>query len=73
MAVILHRHWESRWLSASTELSEVLSMLKPFSTSLMNAYPISNTSKTDISLVKPIGRPVLEEATAYVKKKRLSM
>ncbi|NQU32024.1 MAG: SOS response-associated peptidase family protein [Bacteroidetes bacterium] len=65
MPVILFNEFENRWLRPSTELSEILNMLNPYPTNLMNAYPIATTirevEKNDISLIQPVGKPVLQE------------
>jgi putative SOS response-associated peptidase YedK len=75
MPVILRIEDENRWIRPSTELAEVLGMLNPYSTELMNAYPISkcDDSRNDVSLVQPIGKPLIQEPTTvyipYKKKK----
>jgi putative SOS response-associated peptidase YedK len=66
MPVILPIQYDSRWIRQSTELAEVLGMLNPYPTVLMNAYPIANnddSSRNDISLVQPVGKPVIQEPT----------
>jgi hypothetical protein len=38
----------------------------------MNAYPILNSDQNDVSIVQPIGRPILEESKAvpFPRKKK---
>ena len=68
MPVILEQQVESRWLSKTASLSDVLNMLNTFPPELMNAYPISNKiqdiTHNDKSLVTPTGKPICEE-TSY--------
>lgn len=74
MPVILRIEDENRWLRPSTELAEVLGMLNPYPTEHMNAYPISkyNSNLNDVSLVQPIGKPILQESkyVPFPKKKK---
>lgn len=76
MPVILLNEYESTWLRTSAQLSDILSMLCPYPTSLMNAYPISSKiadkSRNDVSLVQPTGKPIYQEPTytRYKKQKR---
>lgn len=76
MPVILLNEYESTWLRTSAQLSDILSMLCPYPSNLMNAYPIGNkiSDKTlnDLSLVQPIGKPVYNEPinVRYKKVKR---
>jgi hypothetical protein len=76
MPVILARDNENRWIRQSSELSEVLSVLNPFPSNLMNAYPISTNitdcSLNDISLVQPIGSPVMAERNYNVSRKKIT-
>lgn len=73
MPVILFNEYESTWLRTSAQLSDILSMLSPYTANLMNAYPIADkiNDKTldEISLIKPIGKPVYTEPT-YVRYKK---
>lgn len=69
MPVILKQQCDSRWLRPSSELFEILDMLTPYPTNLMNAYPIStkiiNTDLNEKSLVMPVGKPVYLEQQSY--------
>lgn len=74
MPVILHQEYENRWIRPSTQLGEVLGMLSPYPTQLMNAYPISPSTTdgiNDISLIQPTGKPVYVENFSYKKMSRL--
>ena len=57
MPMILDNEQYNRWLNPSTPLGEVLSMLCPYPTNKMNAYPISpriaDRTLNDKSLVTP--------------------
>jgi putative SOS response-associated peptidase YedK len=59
--VILHESDERKWLDAD-HLATVTSLLEPYDSDEMNAYPISNRIKSpranDIQLLEPIGEPV---------------
>lgn len=76
MPVILHNEYEGTWLRSSAQLSDILSMLSPYPSNLMNAYPIGDKIKdeslNDVSLIQPIGKPVYTEPTfvRYKKPKR---
>lgn len=77
MPVILHIEYENRWLRPSSELFEILNMLAPYPTNLMNAYRIGleilDSEKNDISLVQPVGKPILQEFKGgWVKKKKVA-
>ena len=65
MPVILLNEDESTWLRTSAQLSDILSMLSPYPAKLMNAYPIGDKLKdkslNEISLIQPIGKPVIQE------------
>jgi putative SOS response-associated peptidase YedK len=65
MPVILLKEDESTWLRTSAQLSDILSMLSPYPANLMNAYPIgdkiNDKSLNEISLIQPIGKPVIQE------------
>ncbi|HRG57478.1 MAG TPA: SOS response-associated peptidase [Bacteroidia bacterium] len=62
--VILGQNDEMKWLE-STNLAEITSMLKPYSASLMNAYPIDaaikNQKNNAPEFLKPIGDPLFKE------------
>ncbi len=74
MPVILHMEQEHPWLRKSTELSEVLGALNPYPHFLMNAYPVDakllNSGENDISIIQPIGSPILHEPKGNLNKKR---
>ena len=73
MPVILRQEYETLWIRPSTQLSEVLGMLNPYPTQLMNAYPVATTNtenKNDISLIKPTGNPIIKEPL-YVRFKKV--
>lgn len=63
--VILHPEQEKLWLDPSLSLSEVTSMLEPFPSEEMNAYPIAKTIKNPraegIELLEPIGQRIIPE------------
>ena len=65
MPVILFNEDESTWLRTSAQLSDILSMLNPYPANLMNAYPIGDKINdkllNDISIIQPIGKPVIHE------------
>jgi putative SOS response-associated peptidase YedK len=65
MPVILFNEDESTWLRTSAQLSDILSILSPYPSNLMNAYPIGdkiNDKKlNEISQIQPIGKPVIKE------------
>ena len=69
--VILGQKDEARWLDASTDLSEITRLLKPYDSSLMNAYPISSEIKNPKvnhrDLLKPIGQRIFPEKEYSVK------
>jgi putative SOS response-associated peptidase YedK len=75
MPVILYNEYVSTWLRTSAQLSDILSMLCPYPTNLMNAYPIStriaDKCLNDVSLVQPLGNPVFNENIAYIQMSRL--
>ena len=63
--VVLHAEDEQRWINPQLPLNEVTSLLKPFPTEEMNAYPISNAIKNPrangLELLDPIGERVFPE------------
>jgi hypothetical protein len=65
MPVILFNEYENTWLRTSAQLSDILSMLSPYPEKLMNAYPIgdkiADKTMNEISLIQPIGKPVILE------------
>ncbi len=73
MPVILFNEYESTWLRSSAQLSDILSMLSPYPSNLMNAYPISDKindkTQNEISLIQPIGKPVYHESVNVWKRK----
>ena len=62
--VILSKEDEESWLS-DLPLSDITSLLKPYPSDKMNAYPISadikNPRNKDFELLKPIGQPIFKE------------
>ncbi len=67
MPVILHRQDENRWIRSANHLSSILKLLKPYPSQLMNAFPVSmqiaDKSINDISLVQPVGKPIVQAAS----------
>jgi|WetSurMetagenome_2_1015567.scaffolds.fasta_scaffold268290_1 putative SOS response-associated peptidase YedK len=65
MPVILHQEEELVWLGSETHLSKITQMLEPYSTELMNAYPISpeikNPKNNTRELLNPTGERVYPE------------
>jgi putative SOS response-associated peptidase YedK len=65
MPVILINEDESTWLRTSAQLSDILIMLSPYPANLMNAYligdKINDKTLNEISLIQPIGKPVIKE------------
>ncbi|MDX5321288.1 MAG: SOS response-associated peptidase [Bacteroidota bacterium] len=63
--VILHPEQERLWLDSSLSLSEVTSMLAPYPSEEMNAYPISNAIKNPraegLDLLQPTGQRIFPE------------
>lgn len=62
MPVILEKRNEQRWLNKNTPLSDITRMLQPYSSQLMNAYPISSEVKNPQnnfkSLINPLGERI---------------
>jgi putative SOS response-associated peptidase YedK len=77
MPVIIREQNERRWLSKSTELSQVLSMLNPYPHHLMNAYPISDkindSQNNDMSFIQPIGSRIYTERIEPLSRKRVGV
>lgn len=75
MPVILHRQHENRWIRSATHLSNILELLKVYPSQLMNAYPVSmqiaDKSVNDVSLVQPVGKPVVKAASYYVPRRKI--
>jgi len=63
--VILNREDESTWLNPAAPLSEITSLLRPFDSERMNAYPISpeikHPASEGIDLLAPIGQRIVPE------------
>jgi len=66
MPVILNPEDQNRYLSNSTPLSEVTSLLRPFEAKRMNAYPISAAIKSPKNNTKKL----LDPSSSWVKKER---
>jgi putative SOS response-associated peptidase YedK len=68
--VILNRRDEAKWLNVNTPLSDITKLLKPYDSSLMNCYPISNRIKNPkengAELISPIGTPMQTKADVKV-------
>ncbi|MFO7864022.1 MAG: SOS response-associated peptidase [Salinivirgaceae bacterium] len=68
--VILQQWQESKWLNLNTPLSEITAMLQPYSSELMNAYPIApeikNARLKNRSLINPVGNPLMPEDNASI-------
>ena len=64
MPVILPREEEERWLKDGLSNEEISSMMRPYPTDLMNAYPISPEIKKlrvhDVSSIQPIGPNIFQ-------------
>jgi putative SOS response-associated peptidase YedK len=69
--VILHKNNETDWLSNESTLADITSMLKPFPSELMNAYPISSDIKNPKAdgehLIKSLSAPLIPEEEISVK------
>jgi len=63
--VILHPDQESAWIDPDTTLAEAISILGPYPTKEMNAYPISveikNPKANGSHLLQPIGERIYKE------------
>ncbi len=73
--VILNQKDEQKWLDSSLSLAEVTELLRPYSGTDMNAYPIStrikNPRENDIDLLKPIGPSVSPKKSLVVEQEVL--
>ncbi len=69
--VILNQGSEHYWLNGDTELSDVLSYLKPYPANEMNAYPVDNQMKNPKidgrHLVEPVGKRLIKEVDYKIK------
>ncbi len=63
--VIISEQHEKEWLSEDLSLGEVTSLLRPYPSEELNAYPISNRIKStkiqDLSLLEPTGNRIYPE------------
>jgi len=63
--VILSKSDETKWLQTSSPITEIQSLFMPFSSELMNAYPVSAEIKSSKNegrnLVEPIGERIFLE------------
>ena len=63
--VVLRKEDEARWLQSDLPLQEVTSLLKPYPSEEMNAYPISvdikNPRANGLVLLEPIGERIFPE------------
>jgi len=71
MPVLLTDSESKRWINPNTPLSRITSMLNPYDSKLMNAYPISpkikDPSVNDKQLIQPIGqRLLIEEKMTFI-------
>lgn len=68
--VILRQEEEGQWLSKSSDLKRITSMLNPWPTQWMNAYPIDPKIKRgslkDIRALMPIGERVMPDQGLHV-------
>ncbi|PLX09227.1 MAG: SOS response-associated peptidase [Marinilabiliales bacterium] len=66
--VILSKKDEQKWLRKNLSLSDVTSLLEPYPSELMNAYPISeeikNPKNNNLKLIQPLGQTI-EKENAY--------
>ena len=58
MPVILKENYEDKWLNPETDLKEILSMLKPYEDSNLEAYPVSKLVNNPANDTAEIIRPV---------------
>jgi putative SOS response-associated peptidase YedK len=67
MPVIIESQNYSRYLNVGTDLSDITSLLKPYNSNLMNAYPIDSKIKkittNSKEALKPIGDTIITEKT----------
>jgi putative SOS response-associated peptidase YedK len=65
MPVILEPNDELCWLKLSSQLSDILHLLGPYSENQMNAYPISPVTvdlRNDKSVIQPKGKTLFDES-----------
>jgi putative SOS response-associated peptidase YedK len=71
MPVILTDSEAKIWINSGTALSRITSMLNPYDSKLMNAYPIDpkikNPLENDKQLIQPIGERVLIEEKPVIR------
>lgn len=67
--VILSKEMEHLWLDQATPFAEILNMLQPCPSELMNAYPVSNRMKNpkenDRNLLDPVGNRIINETNFF--------
>ncbi len=70
--VILPEEYEQTWLSEDASVDQLLDLLRPYPSKLMNAYPVSKKIKNPKSegrdLIEPIGERIEPESEINVKK-----
>jgi len=70
--VILSPNQEAKWLRQEAPLADVLRLLKPYDSDLMNAYPIAPKIKSPQAdgkdLIKPTGQRILPENSFSISK-----
>ena len=75
MPVIINERNERRWLSKSSELSQVLSMLNTYPYNLMNAYPISDKIRdkenNSLEVIQPVGSRIYSERFVPLSHRRV--
>jgi putative SOS response-associated peptidase YedK len=75
MPVILHQQQESRWLRNSIPIFNVLDMIEPFPTDLMNAYPVSDAIEdnncNDLKYIQPTVRTFYTESNYNISRKKV--
>lgn len=71
--VILNPNDEKKWLNPKTPLTDITSILHPFPSDKMNAYPIDKAIKNPAinnpELLKPIGNPIYDESNNDINEK----
>lgn len=71
--VILSQQQEKLWLSQDAHLSDITALLRPYDSSLMNAYPISdkikNPKNNSPELIQPRGNRLVEESEIQIQTK----
>jgi putative SOS response-associated peptidase YedK len=70
--VILPKEYERTWLSEDTSVDQLLELLQPYPSELMNAYPVSNKIKNPKaegrSLIEPVGERIEPETEINIRK-----